>query len=156
MDHCPPLNEQKIWSKCASTPPKNSSLLNNYFSFVLQPPPLAGPSHQVQRVQAGLGLGLGVQGQVQAELWLGVRELWEDFLTTHRSHCSKTLFLATAPQPPPLELITFQTKALSLQKTIIRGRCYTFCMVRVCCVCVCVCVCMCVCVCFECVCVFEC
>jgi hypothetical protein len=41
---------------------------NNCFSFVLLPPPPAGTS---QRVQAGLGLRPGVQGQGQAELGLG-------------------------------------------------------------------------------------
>jgi len=56
----------------------------------------------VQRVQAGLGLGL----QGQAELGLGGQGMlgrWvRQILTTHRSHCSKTLISATAPQPPPL------------------------------------------------------
>jgi hypothetical protein len=38
-------------------------------------PFLAGTSEWVQRVQAGLRLGLGVQGQGQAELGLGGQEV---------------------------------------------------------------------------------
>jgi len=57
------------WSKRATAPPKNK------YCTVLHcnPPPLAGTSRQVQRVQTGpgLGLGMGVQGQGQAELGLG-------------------------------------------------------------------------------------
>jgi len=57
----------------------------------------------VQRVE----LGLGVQGQGQAELGLGGQGVLgrlsdhtsESFLATHRSHCSKMLSSATAPQP---------------------------------------------------------
>ena len=76
---------------------------------------LAGTSRRVQRVQAGLGLGLGGQGQGQADLGLGVQGVLgkviagipehslEGFLTNHRSHCSKTLISATAPQLPPLK-----------------------------------------------------
>jgi len=41
----------------------------NFFFTVLQSSPLTGTSRRVQRVQAGLGLG--VQGQGQAELGLG-------------------------------------------------------------------------------------
>jgi hypothetical protein len=51
-------------------------------------------------------VGLGVQGQGQAELELGTRECWEGFLTTHRSHSSRTLISATAQQLPPLEINT--------------------------------------------------
>ena len=64
---------------------------------------LAGTSRRVQRVQAGLGLGLGVQG-VLGKVIAGIPEhSLEGFLTNHRSHCSKTLISATAPQLPPLK-----------------------------------------------------
>jgi hypothetical protein len=48
---------------------------------------------------AGSG-GLGNAGKVSA----GIPDhSSKGFLTTHRSHCSKTLISATAPQQPPLE-----------------------------------------------------
>jgi hypothetical protein len=84
-------------------------------------------------VQAGLGLGLGVQGQ--AELGLGghgVQGRWvREFLTSHRSHCSKTLISATAPQPPPLKLICITPPPDRRPHRIIitRGQWYTFCTV---------------------------
>jgi hypothetical protein len=52
----------------------NRPLEKTFYSFALQPPPpLAGTSQRVQRLQAGLGLVV----HWQAELGLGGRECWE-------------------------------------------------------------------------------
>jgi len=58
-----PEIENIEWSKCATAPHKNK-----YFTVLhCNLPPLAGTSRQVQRVQAGLGLGV----QRQAKLGFG-------------------------------------------------------------------------------------
>jgi hypothetical protein len=92
-----------------STPPQKLFI---QFCTATAIPPLAETSRRVQRVQAGLGLvvqgqaelglgGLGNAGKVRA----GIPDhSSEGFLTTHRSHCSKSLISATAPQPPLLEI----------------------------------------------------
>ena len=71
--------------------------INIFYCFALQPSPprwnFPTGATGAGGVEAGAG-GSGSAGKVSAEL-----------LTTHSTHCSKTLISATAPQVPPLEII---------------------------------------------------
>jgi len=86
-------------------PPPPPNFGSTFKSFVLQPPPLhcpaqksgVHPAETSQRVQAGLGLGLRVQGQ--AELGRGGQGVL-GWIPNHCVHCSKNFNSATAHNRP--------------------------------------------------------
>jgi hypothetical protein len=92
-----------LWSKCATAP-----LNNKYLQFCLATaPPFAGTPWTGAIGAGGAGAGAGGAGEGAGGDGAGgsgsAGKVSRKFLTTHRSHSSKSLISATALQPPPSE-----------------------------------------------------
>jgi hypothetical protein len=118
----PPQKIIILWSKCATAPPK---IIHFTVLYCNHPPPLE-LLYKYSRCRRGWGWGWGsgCRGRNRRSRGCGVRERWEGFLTTHRSHCSKTSISATAPKLPHLGEKIYEPPRHRRphQKTIIRGR----------------------------------